>query len=106
MGPLTPSDVPIAPRFLVRTPKDQINGRLLTPAEGCGHSPLGNNRIVGGSVAKTGAWPWMTLLGYRAPPLVALLTGTQATFNCGGSLITSKHVLTAAHCVLPDLYVE
>lgn len=69
--PLTPSDVPITPKFLhaapsqPRTPKGQINGRLLTPAEGCGHSPLGNNRIVGGGPAKNGAWPWMVLLGYR-----------------------------------------
>lgn len=59
--PLTPLDVIIEPYFifeiehLQRLPAPPKNaGKLLTPAEGCGFSALGNNRIVGGGPAKNG----------------------------------------------------
>lgn len=32
----------------------QINGRLLTPEEGCGFSPMRNTRIIGGGAARNG----------------------------------------------------
>lgn len=44
-------------------------------------------RIVGGQTAAPNEWPWA----------VALFNG-QRQF-CGGSLIDSSHILTAAHCV-------
>lgn len=77
----------------------QFSGRLLGPEEGCGFSPIAHTRIVGGNPAKNGAWPWAALLGYSDP-------NVGATFNCGGSLITSRHVLTAAHCLNANLYVQ
>lgn len=40
------------------TPSDFPKGRLLTPEEGCGQSKVTNTRIVGGTPAKKGAWPW------------------------------------------------
>ncbi|XP_054265999.1 trypsin-1-like [Macrosteles quadrilineatus] len=43
-------------------------------------------RIVGGEEAESHEFPWIVLLSYRDK------------FYCGGTLITSKHVLTAAHC--------
>ncbi|XP_058981501.1 uncharacterized protein LOC109611842 [Musca domestica] len=49
------------------------------------------NRIAGGNVTMLAEFPWMALLKYRGP------SGDQ--FRCGGSLITNRYVLTAAHCV-------
>lgn len=103
--PITPIDIIIEPRFVIHhypviqnfpvagaasktpPPRSDKKGQLLTPADGCGNSALGNNRIVGGGPAKNGAWPWMALLAYKAPPQLAHLI---ATFNCGGSIITTR----------------
>lgn len=38
---------------------------LPTPEDGCGLTKVKNTRIVGGSVAPVGAWPWFALLGYN-----------------------------------------
>ncbi|XP_058839014.1 transmembrane protease serine 9-like [Topomyia yanbarensis] len=53
----------------------------------CGVS-LVTSRIVGGIKADINEFPWMAMLLYRG------------TFYCGGSLISDRYVLTAAHCVL------
>lgn len=44
-------------------------------------------RIVGGSVTLAHEYPWIVGLS------------RQGKLYCGGSLITKKHILTAAHCV-------
>jgi hypothetical protein len=50
----------------------------------CGRPIL---KIVGGSKAEEGKWPWQVSVRIRHMHV------------CGGSLITSQWVLTAAHCI-------
>ncbi|CAH1730239.1 unnamed protein product [Chironomus riparius] len=59
----------------------------------CGVSTT--NRIVGGIDADLKEFPWAVLLGYQ------LLDTFE--WGCGGSLISSRFVLTAAHCITNDL---
>ncbi|XP_042300290.1 acrosin-like [Sceloporus undulatus] len=64
-------------------------------AQGCGYRPeydglagfsMGGARIVGGTQAPAGKWPWV----------VSVQT---STFHfCGGSIIHPWWVLSAAHC--------
>merc|ERR1719317_700556 len=66
------------------------------PAE-CGMTRAGSNRIVNGRPAKRNAWPWLAAVGYTDPS-----TG-KVLYLCGATLITNKHVVTAAHCVRDDM---
>ncbi|KPJ15501.1 Proclotting enzyme [Papilio machaon] len=59
----------------------------------CGASSAQFSKVVGGVNAKLGDFPWMALLGYL------YRGGPSVDWKCGGSLITSRHVLTAAHCI-------
>ena len=45
--------------------------------------------IVGGQKAEEKLMPWMMRLS---------IVRSNGVFVCGGTLITSKHILTAAHC--------
>ncbi|XP_037950615.1 phenoloxidase-activating enzyme-like [Teleopsis dalmanni] len=69
--------------------------RLPTEDEGCGFVRQATGKIVGGRESEIGDWPWIALIGYNAYSL--------NPFRCGGSLVTAKHVITAAHCITRDL---
>ncbi|XP_070509417.1 venom protease-like [Chironomus tepperi] len=65
------------------------NGTLIFTSK-CKHKSIG--LIVGGKDAAQYEFPHQALLGYK--------TGRGVLWACGGSLISSNYVLTAAHCNL------
>ena len=83
-----------------RANKNDSNGNqsltvsLFEPCEcGCpAITPQIETRIVNGQAAVLNSWPWQLLL------INYSYEGRPRTY-CGASLITTKHVLTAAHCV-------
>ncbi len=58
-------------------------------ANECGTVEYIDPKIVRGTATVRGAWPFLAALYYVE----------QSKFFCGGTLISSKNILTAAHCV-------
>jgi secreted trypsin-like serine protease len=52
-----------------------------------------SGRILGGSITKTGDFPYMALIGS-----INKIDG-KVQYTCGGSLINKWYVLTAATCL-------
>ncbi|KOB66205.1 Uncharacterized protein OBRU01_21591 [Operophtera brumata] len=60
----------------------------------CGMTHIYLNRVVNVVPAKLGSFPWMALLAYKDE---SVASGVK--WKCGGSLVSTRHVLTAAHCI-------
>ena len=54
----------------------------------CGKRASGT-RIVGGTMAKPGSWPWQVTMDY---------VPQKAPHWCGGSVVAPDWIVTAAHC--------
>uniref|UniRef100_A0A8C2YQ79 pancreatic elastase II n=2 Tax=Chinchilla lanigera TaxID=34839 RepID=A0A8C2YQ79_CHILA len=66
---------------------------LVAGALSCGLSTYQphQSRVVGGEDARPNSWPWQVSLQY--------LTSGNWFHTCGGSLVSNRWFLTAAHCV-------
>uniref|UniRef100_A0A8C5Q636 Peptidase S1 domain-containing protein n=1 Tax=Leptobrachium leishanense TaxID=445787 RepID=A0A8C5Q636_9ANUR len=68
---------------------------ILPPSNPVCGSPMVPSRIVGGTDAVDGEWPWQ---------VVIYSIYNSESHVCGGSLITGQWILTAAHCFTEDPY--
>ncbi|XP_043653615.1 spaetzle-processing enzyme-like [Drosophila teissieri] len=67
----------------------------------CGQAPLAD-RMAYGRVAQQNQYPWMAMLIYENRKLPY----PNSKSICGGSLINSRYVVTAAHCVVKGKSVD
>lgn len=101
----TTTSRPLIPVFTVASPTaqqaallpatavdDNLDNQLdnIIDPEDCGQQEYSTGRIVGGIESNTGEWPWLAAIFLHGPK--------RTEFWCGGSLIGTKYILTAAHC--------
>ncbi|XP_041432923.1 serine protease 30 isoform X1 [Xenopus laevis] len=67
---------------------------ILYNTPGCGKTVEISERIVGGQDAKKGKYPWQVLLW------------CPGVYRCGGSLVSNKWVVSAAHCLTRSVFVR
>lgn len=85
--PATTTQTPVQMQPAVVVPNNDVNSICGTRHSETEITPF----IFGGEDTKRGDWPWMVAIYLNKP--------TGLSFNCGGTLITAKSVITAAHCI-------
>ncbi|XP_076766913.1 serine protease gd-like [Xylocopa sonorina] len=55
----------------------------------CGEMSMADPYMVGDSLVRLGQWPWVVAI---------FIVELSYTFQCSGTLVTNRHVITAAHC--------
>ncbi|CAF0738826.1 unnamed protein product [Brachionus calyciflorus] len=78
---MKPATLPVQTQCGVQTVKPSINGETLN-----------SQRIINGDTAITDSWPWTVSIRN-------LKKSQIGSHFCGGSLVYSQYVITAAHCV-------
>jgi len=63
----------------------------------CGQANRSGRRIVGGDDTEKNEYPWQVRLKTK----IVLQNGLIGIGSCGGSIISKKEILTAAHCLFP-----
>lgn len=58
---------------------------------------VSNARIFKGQTARKDRYPWQIIL---------LFSTKKMNIDCGGTLISTKHILTAAHCLFDVKQLE
>jgi len=90
--PKTTPPTPVGEKPAPNGIDDQEDGRY-HPNENdgtCGEY-LGTGFIIGGVVTKRGELPYQAVLGYKG-------RRGKVKYNCGGTMINRRYVITAAHC--------
>ncbi|CAD6992754.1 unnamed protein product [Ceratitis capitata] len=73
-----------------KTSMEKTKTKKLPRSGQCGQ--MSSGRIYGGNVTEIDEFPWLALIGYKK-------RFGQLGYHCGGSLINSRYVITASHCV-------
>ncbi|XP_039281606.1 polyserase-2-like [Nilaparvata lugens] len=79
-------------------PTQHPNWHLVNDKQ-CGLQPA--LKIFGGQDASLGEFPWMVLVITDKKDLVS---GQTNPFQCGGSIISEKYILSAAHCFIDKIH--
>ncbi|CAH4031769.1 unnamed protein product [Pieris brassicae] len=77
----------------VKVKRDMKENIELLP-KNCGITSFVEDRIYGGSIAELHEFPWMALIS------TYIDSENNLDFTCAGTIINSKYILTAAHCVV------